>query len=141
MASVDSVVCRICSSEVLNIHSLALFSAKSVKADIPGRLSRLAEIPVQKSDGFSKYLCRGCKNKFLSLESDLQEFRTKAQSTCSPRQAEPFSRKSQKDTSGQGVSPNTAAGRPRPKRAVGRVLFPGQENIVTSDKQGKSIAV
>ena len=79
----------------------------------------------------------GGKNKFLSLESDLQEFRTKAQSTCSPRQAEPFNRKRQKDTSGQGA----AACRPRPKRAVGRVLFSGQENIVTSAKQGKSIAV
>ena len=81
------------------------------------------------------------QEKFLSLESDLQEFRTKAQSICSPRQAEPFSRKRQKDTSGQEVSPNSTACRPRPKRAVGVVLFPGQENIVTSDKQGKSIAM
>ena len=41
-------------SVLLNTHSLALFSAKSVKADIPGRLSRIAQVPAQESDGFSK---------------------------------------------------------------------------------------
>ncbi len=122
------VVCRLCCAEVIRTHSVSLFSPLSIKSDLPGRLSRLAEVPVDPDDGLSKYLCRLCREKLTKLE----EFRAKAHSCyrSSPRQAEPSSRKRVKSTSGAaGVSPHTAQSRPRAKRPVAnRVLFLDKES-------------
>ena len=125
-----SVVCRLCCSEVVSKHSVALFSKDAVKADLAGRFSSLAQVPVSEDDSHSKYLCRTCKNRFTALEAKLQSFRSMAKSVSSPRQLTPSCRKRVKDTSGVGVSPHTAQVRPRSKRpAAGRVLFPEQENV------------
>ena len=116
------------------MHSLALFSESSAKLNIPGRLSRPAQVPVKEADGFSKYLCRSCKTRFLSLEGKLQELRAQLQSSCSPVQVAPHSRKRIKDTGGQEVSPHTKETRPKSKRPVAsRVLFPGQENLLVQE--------
>ena len=131
-----SVVCRLCCKEVVKYHSISLFSPTSVKSGLAGRLSKLAEVPILESDGLPKYLCRNCRDKFVTLESKLQEFRAKAQSSYSPRQAAPLSRKRVKDTGGQGVSPRTAEARPRSKRSLSsRVLFADKENVAV--QQGK----
>ena len=133
------MVCRLCCTETKQNHSISLFSPSSVKSDLPGRLSRLAEVPVREDDDLSKYICRVCRNNFLSLEKKLQEFRAKAHSSCSPRQAAPSSRKRVKDTAGaEGVSPHTAHSRPRAKRpVVSRVLFPDKENVDSQEGKKK----
>ena len=124
MASIST--CRLCFSQVNQKHCISLFSSSSLKTDLPGRFSRLAQVPVEPNDGLSWYLCRNCRGKFLTLETKLQEFRQKAQSTCSPQQAAPCSRKRVKATAGtDGVSPHTALARPKSKRpTTSRVLFP-----------------
>ena len=130
------VVCRLCCTEVKQNHSVSLFSSPSIKMDLPQRLSRLADVTVEESDGFSRYICRVCKNNFISLEKKLQQFRVKAHSSHSPKQSEHSSRKRVKETAGaEGVSPHTAQARPRAKWPVNRVLFTDKEN--THSQQGK----
>ena len=130
------VVCRLCCAEVKQNHSVSLFSSPSIKMDLPQRLSKLADVTVEESDGFSRYICRVCKNNFISLEKKLQEFRAKAHSSHSPKQSEHSSRKRVKETAGaEGVSPHTAQARPRVKRPVNRVLLTDKEN--THSQQGK----
>ena len=134
-----AVLCRLCSTETERTHSVSLFSKDSVQKDLPGRLSRLAQVPVGEEDGLSGYLCRKCKGKFVSLEAKLDAFRAMAKAVASPRQRIPACRKRVKDTSGGLVSPHTAHARPRSKRSTSsRVLFPDKEN--TTANSSKSYA-
>ena len=130
------VVCRLCCAEVKQNHSISLLSPPSLKLDLPGRLSRLAEASVEEVDGLSRYICRSCKSNFISLEKKLQEFRAKVHSSCSPKRTEPSSRKRAKETAGaEGVSPHTAQARPKAKRPVGRVLFSDKENAYSQQSK------
>ena len=89
------VVCRLCCAEVKQNHSVPLFTPSSLKLDLPGRLSRLAEVSIEEVDGLSKDICRTCKNSFISLEKKFEEFRAKAHSSCScsPKRTERLLRK------------------------------------------------
>ena len=134
MMAPTMVVCRLCCAEVKQNHSISLFSPPSLKLDLPGRLSRLAEASVEEVDGLSRYICRSCN--FISLEKKLQEFRATVHSSCSPKRTEPSSRKRAKETAGaEGVSPHTAQARPKAKCPVGRVLFSDKENAYSQQSR------
>ena len=63
---------KVCRYVVTSTHCLALFSKESLQKNVPGRLSKLLDLPVSSSDGLSTYLCRSCVNKFHTVESKLE---------------------------------------------------------------------
>ena len=120
-------VCRLCCNVVTSTHCLALFSKESLQKNLPGRLSKLLELPVSSSDGLSAYLCRSCVNKFHTAESKLDSLRTLARAGYekgghnrsvlpSSSVTEQAAKKRTKDTSGVDASPHTVQARPLAKR-------------------------
>ena len=73
-------VCRSCLQKVDIKHAAGLFTPKAVLEYLPGRMSRLLQVPVRADDNLSEYTCRGCKSATLAVEK-LQELRDKAQSS------------------------------------------------------------
>ena len=69
MASMQKHSCRLCSSAVAPVVPVAQFFRESQGADIPGRLSRVLDLPMTERDGLSKCICKPCKRKFLAAES------------------------------------------------------------------------
>ena len=139
--------CRLCSNAVAPMVSVALFSRESQRAEIPGRLSRVLDLPITESDGLSKYICRPCKRKFIAAES----FRAMARSAYDKRvfadsqtpeahptcpEAQPSgTRKRPKSTSGVDVSPTTSQARPAAKRTT--TGTPGRRLCFSSHKDSK----
>ena len=142
MASVKVNVCRFCGNTVLPTLSVALFSKDGLDKDLPGRISRVVDLPVSREDGLPSYLCRPCMRKFQTAETfrsfakssyEKQSYNKSAPPLCSPDPVVRCSRKRTKDTSGFEASPHTAQVRPQAKRctlAVGgrRLAFPPREN-------------
>ena len=59
-------------------HYSSLFSRKSLEKDLPRRVSKLIGISMSKDDGLPERVCRGCMDKFYSLETSLNKFRERA---------------------------------------------------------------
>ena len=125
MATIKVNVCRFCGNVVLPTLSVALFSKDGLDKGLPGRISRVVDLPVSSEDGLSPHLCRPCMRKFQSAET----FRSMAKSSYEKqgyiRPAPPLhsprghgSRKRTKDTSGFEASPHTAKARPLAKRST-----------------------
>ena len=127
MSTTITKVCRLCCNAVTSTHCLALFSKEALQKNVPGRLSKLLDLPVSSSDGLSPYLCRSCANKFHTVESKLESFRSLAKTGYEKggqnRSVFPSSsvsvqapKKRTKDTSGEDASPHTVQARPLAKR-------------------------
>ena len=69
MATIKVNVCRFCGNTVLPTLSVALFTKDGFDKDLPGRISRVVDLPVSKEDGLSPYLCRPCMRKFRTAET------------------------------------------------------------------------
>ena len=67
MASIKVNVCRFCST-VLPKRSVVLFSKEGLEKDLPGRVSRVVELPVSREDGLSPHSCMPCMRKFQAAE-------------------------------------------------------------------------
>ena len=99
----------------IDLTSLALSIAQ--KKDIPGRFSRLLQLPVSHDDGLSVYCCRKCVGRLNSVEKTIEEMKSLANSSYSkagyapPVNSSPLSRersrKRVKDTSSNTASPHT----------------------------------
>ena len=142
MATIKVNVCRFCGSTVLPKLCVGLFSKEGLEKDLPGRVSRVVELPVSREDGLSPHLCRPCMRKFQAAEA----FRSLARSRYEKRgysQAPPphpvhtpgahGSRKRTKSTSGFEASPHTLQARPSAKRSTiavagRRLAFTPSEN-------------
>lgn len=140
MATIKVNVCRFCGNTVLPTLSVGLFTQDGLDKDLPGRISRVIELPVSSEDGLSPHLCRPCMRKFQSAET----FRSMAKSSYEKQgysgPAPPLHsprghgyKKRMKDTSGFEASPHTAQARPPAKRSTlvvsgRRLAFPPRES-------------
>lgn len=132
-AIVPSISCRVCCRIDLHTHTVALFSGEQKSSRFSDRLSKVLDIPVERDDGLSPYICRPCNRKFLSAEAFIALAKSnydKSSRSQSGSHTQPASRRS-KDTSGVGVSPDTHTARPSAKRqTIGvfgrRLTFPVQ---------------
>ena len=122
--------CRVCSSVVGRTHCVTFFSPEMTKCNLASRMSKLLEVPICQEDTLSKFVCRSCKTKFISVESKLESLRTLAKSSYQVQSGpeQQSSRKRTKDTSGDNASPSTVKARPASKRGIGRAktLFPAE---------------
>ena len=102
------LVCRLCLQTVDIKHAAGLFTPKAVLEDLPGRMSRLLQVPVRADENLSEYTCRGCKSATLAVEKKLQELRDKAQSSYREAEQAPGRKRTKDTSSGPGISPATA---------------------------------
>ena len=97
--------------------------------DIPGRLSKVLDLPVAETDGLSCYICRPFNRKFSAAESfrslarsayDKGGFFVASQTPRSTNQEASTgeTRKRPKSSSGDDASPNTTQLRPAAKRVT-----------------------
>ena len=104
--------CRFCGALLDEKHRSGLFSTIALEKALPGRFSRLLQLPVSRDDGLSVYCCVGRLN---SVEKTIEEMESLANSCYSkagyapPVNSSPLSRecsrKRVKDTSGDIASP------------------------------------
>ena len=116
MASVKKTFCcRFCRSFFPPNKTVLLITNIAVQKNWPSRITQLLEVPVERQQQFSNYMCITCSSKTESLEravKELQGFRVMAR--CSyDRVQGPLKRV--KQTSGVGVSPDTTRVRPQSK--------------------------
>ena len=52
-------------------HYTLLFSRKSLGNNLPERISQLLEICMSNEPGYHDRVCRGCSDKFISVEKHL----------------------------------------------------------------------
>ena len=108
---------RFCGALLDEKHRSDLFSTIALEKDLPGRFSRLLQLPVSRDDGLSVYCCRKCVGRLNSVEKTIEEMKSLANSSYSkagyapPVNSSPLSRersrKRVKDTSGDTASPHT----------------------------------
>ena len=60
MATIKVNVCKFCGSTVLPKRSVVLFSKEGIKKDLPGRVSRVVDLPVSREDDLSPHSCIPC---------------------------------------------------------------------------------
>ena len=60
--------CRFCGALLNEKHRSGLFSSIALEKDLPGRFSRLLQLPVSRDDGLSVYCCRKCVGRLNSVE-------------------------------------------------------------------------
>ena len=127
----NAALCRLCCSTAAIQQSRyrKLFSVKAWQDDLPGRLSRLLDLPVSFSDGLSQAVCIVCIKKLESFEAfrslarqSYQKQRYKEQLPSFPvsgssSPVRPATKKMTKDTGGADASPFTAKSRPAAKRS------------------------
>ena len=106
--------CRLCIQKA-ETHYTALYSKKSLERDLPGRISLLLGISMSKETGYPDRVCRGCYDKFTTLEKHLGELKERAQTSYRS-----YSRKRPADDS---LTPTRERQRPPAKRNHGRCLF------------------
>ena len=107
---------------LLSSHRYCLFSTDGIEKDLPGRFSRLLQLPVSRGDGVSEHYSRKCVEKLNSVEKTIAEMKLLANSSYSKAgyaasiSSSPLtrerSRKRAKNTSGDTASPHTALARP-----------------------------
>ena len=109
--------CRFCKALLDEKPRSGLFSTITVEKDLPGRFSRLLQLPVSCDNGLSVYCCRKCVGRLNSVEKTIEEMKSFANSSyCKAGYApavnpSPLSRehcrKRAKDTSSDKASPHT----------------------------------
>ena len=75
--------CRFCGALLHEKHRLDLFSTIALEKDLPGRFSRLLQLPVSGDDGLSVYCCRKCVGRLNSVEKTIEEMKSLANSSYS----------------------------------------------------------
>ena len=65
----------------IDLTSLAL--SLYIEKDLPGRFSRLLQLPVSRDDGLSVYCCRKCVGRLNSVEKTIEEMKSLANSSYS----------------------------------------------------------
>lgn len=121
---------------------IGLFTRDGLEKDLPGRISRVVDLPVSREDGLSPHLCRPCMRKFQTAEA----FRSLAKSSYEkqgynkaplpPSMRSPGahgSRNKTKNTRGFEASPHMVQARPLAKRSTAvvagrRLAFPPSKN-------------
>ena len=98
-------------------HRSDLFSTIALEKDLPGRFSRLLQLPVSRDDGLQFIAGRKYVGRLNSVEKTIEEMKSLANSSYSkagyapPLNSSPLSRersrKRVKDTSGDTASPHT----------------------------------
>ena len=128
MDCIKTRVCRLCTAEVDARTTVHLFNTSGYKNQWASRISTLLDVPVDKTDSISPYVCKMCTSRLVSLEkaaADLLVFRDMAQCSLAALQRtkqRPFKRT--KETSGAvGMSPDTAKQRSSSKVARKKLLF------------------
>ena len=64
-------------------HRFDFFSTIALEKDLPGRFSRLLQLPVSRDDGLSIYCCRKCVGRLNSVEKTIGEMKSLANSSYS----------------------------------------------------------
>ena len=64
-------------------HRSDLFSTIALEKDLPGRFSRLLQLPVSRDDGLSVYCCRKCVGRLNSVEKTIEEIKSLENSSYS----------------------------------------------------------
>ena len=75
--------CRFCGALLDEKHRSGLFSSTALEKDLPGRFSRLLQLPVSRDDGLSVYCCRKCVRRLNSVEKTIEEMKSLANSSYS----------------------------------------------------------
>ena len=81
MATIQVNICRFCGNTVLPTLSVALFTKASLERDLPGRISRVVDLPVSIEDGLSPHLCRPCMRKFQTADTFRSRVATRSRAT------------------------------------------------------------
>ena len=113
--------CRFCGALLDEKYTSGLFSTIALEKDLPGRFSRLLQLPVSRDGGLSVYCCRKCVGRLNSVENTIEEMKFLANSSNSKTDyAPPVSssplfreryRKRVKDTNGDTASHCTGSSR------------------------------
>ena len=75
--------CRFCGALLDEKHTSGLFSTIALQKALPGRFSRLLQLPVFRDDGHSVYCCRKCVGRLNSVEKTIEEMKSLANSSYS----------------------------------------------------------
>ena len=75
--------CRFCGALLDEKHRPDLFSIIALDKNLPGRFSRLLQLPVSRDDGLSVYCCRKYVGRLNSLEKTTEEMKSLANSSYS----------------------------------------------------------
>ena len=75
--------CRFCGALLDKKHRSGLFRTIALEKDLPGRFSRLLQLPVSRDDGLSVYCCRKCVGRLNSVEKTTEELKSLANSSYS----------------------------------------------------------
>ena len=75
--------CRFCGALLDEKHRPDLFSTIALEKDLPGRFSRLLQLPVSRDDGLLVYCCRKCVGRLNSVEKAIKEMKSLANSSYS----------------------------------------------------------
>ena len=99
---------KVCRSLVESTRIVHLFSSTGVERRWAPRISLLLDVPVDKSERISSYMCKSCAHRVESLEKavkDLAVFRAMAQ--CSLERVTGLLKRAKETSSNIGVSPDT----------------------------------
>ena len=72
------VVCRFCLKEDDLKHCFGLFNKQGLENNLPERLSKLLELPVEPSSYLPSHMCRTCKTALVSIEDKTVKYRERA---------------------------------------------------------------
>ena len=86
MVRVASLICLLCLGKAERPHYSPLFKETSLKKDLPRRISKLTGVPISQDNGYPSRVCRGCMDKFDSLERGLAKFQELVKTTVCPRE-------------------------------------------------------
>ena len=72
MAQNKEQICRLCTHEVSD--AIDLFSTDSVELGVAGRMATVLELPVEKEDGLTSYVCQVCNSVQREIQTTRSSF-------------------------------------------------------------------
>ena len=69
-------ICRLCTREVSD--AIDLFSTDSVERGVADKMANILELPMEKEDGLTGYVCQLCNARFKQLVRSLEVHRLHA---------------------------------------------------------------
>ena len=106
--------CRICFTKIPTGRIVLLFGSKSKESYIT-MLSEILRSPIIRGDGLPEQICHSCSKKVVLAHSKVVSIHRQVEETT-----QLIKTKRTKDSSGPGVSPDTAKQLPPPKRILTR---------------------
>ena len=122
----STVTCRLCATAIPGIRATGLFTPTGLLNRWPQRIESLLELSVHNDGQLPTHMCSKCRSKVQQLEkasSELTEFKELANNALIKARAQLGATKRPKNTSDDGVSPDTARLRPRCKISRKRLDF------------------